>query len=184
MSFDLYLDDTTVKELADAADRNLAAPTTDENPGFKMGKEEGLGTWPELVTVRDTSIAAPKNAKPGDDSAMVIKATLEILGTADGGFPKNGGKTHYMNVYIDKKAVFDRSHDMHALNARRIGTITSLLKAVGVDVSGGVNLDEWFNGEKPLVGQKALAIIRKYKYTNRDKEEVTQTDVDGFLVAA
>jgi hypothetical protein len=187
-ALDLYLDDATVQELTEAADRNLAAPTYEDNPTFKPGKKDGLGTWSELYVVRDTALDAPKNGAQ-DGSEMVFKLVLEVLGSKEGGFDKNAGKTQYLNVYIERPVLLNKSAEGHQMAARRIGTINSLLAAVGVPTTGGVKYGDWFNGkDKPLVGQKAIGITRKYQYTSKKGpnagEEVTQTDIDGFLSAA
>jgi len=181
----LYLDDATVQELTEAADRNLAAPTFEENPTFKPGKEDGLGTWSELYSIRDAALAAPKNGKQ-DGSELVFKCVLEVLGSKDGGFDKNAGKTQYLNVYIEKPVLLNKAAEGHQMAARRMGVINSMLGAVNVPTTGGVDYGVWFNGkDKPLVGQRAIGITRKYKYTNKKTDEVvTQTDIDGFLSAA
>lgn len=184
-NFDLYLDDSTISELADAADRNLATPTTDENTTFKAGKIEGLGTWSEMFTVRDTALAAPKDG-PNDGSEMVFKVTLEVNGSKDGGFDKNAGKTHYFNAYIKKSDLFDKSGKYYQMTARRLGVVNSLLSACGVPTQGGVAYGQWFNGEKELVGQKVIGTVRKYQYEKKlngqkTGEIVTSVDIDGFL---
>lgn len=179
MSFDLYLDDATVQEITDAADRNLATPTPEENSTFKVGKKPHLGTWSEVCTIRDSAVTAPKS-DPTSKTKAVVKLTLEVLGSKEGGFDKNAGKTHYVNLYLDKAAIFDKSSSDHAKMARRAAVAMSAIKAQGVDVSGGINFDEWFNGEKPLVGQKVIAIVRKYEYV-KDGTDTPGMDVDGFL---
>ena len=184
-NFDLYLDDKTVSELADAADRNLATPTTDENTTFKAAKTEGLGTWSELMTIRDTALAPPKNGAQ-DGSELVFKVTFEINGSKDGGFDKNAGKTHYYNAYIKKSELLDKSSKMYQMAARRLGAVNSLLAACGVPTQGGIQYGQWFNGAKELVGQKVIATVRKYQYekkVNGQKtgETVTDIDLDGFL---
>lgn len=185
LGFDLYLDNDTINELADAADRNLATPNDVENPTFKPGKTEGLGTWSELFVVRDTALEAPKDG-PKDGSKMVFKAVLEVLPEKEGGFDKNAGKTHYYNGYIDKADLFDKSSKYYSMTARRLGVVNSLLAACGVPTDGGVAYAQWFNGEKPLVGQRTIATVRKYQYekkVNGQKtgEIVTAVDIDGFL---
>lgn len=186
MSFDLYLDDSTVKALTDAADRNLVTPCFEENATFKPGKEAGLGTWSELYVIRESALVPPKDGKQ-DGSVLVFKLALDVVGTAEGGVSdKNAGRTHYLNLYIDKADLFDKSSKFYAMTARRIGTVNSLLNALGVPTEGGVKYGEWFNGEdKPLVGQKVVGTTRKYKYFNKKSEEhVISVDIDGFAPVA
>lgn len=184
LNFDFYLDDSTIKELDSAADMSLSAPTFDENETFRPGKEDGLGTWSEVFKVRETAIAPPKDG-PQDGSQIVFKVTLEVMGGADGGFDKNAGKVHYYNAFIDKSTLGDKSSKMYPILARRIGTVNSLLKAVGVPMESGVNYAEWFNGtgeDKPMVGQIVKGTVRKYKYDNRRTGEkgIKAVDIDGF----
>lgn len=185
LNFDFYLDDSTIKELDSAADMSLSAPSFDENETFRPGKKDGLGTWTELFKVRETALTPPKDGKK-DGSQIVFKVTLEVLGGADGGFDKNAGKVHYYNAFIDKGTLADKSDKMYPILARRIGTINSLLKAVGVPMeTGGVNYKEWFegtDGDKPMVGQIVKGTVRKYEYDNKRTGEkgVRSVDIDGF----
>jgi len=184
MSFDLYLDDSTIKALSAAADRNLVTPCFEENETFRPGKKEGLGTWSELYVIRDTSLTPPKEGKQ-DGSVLVFKLALDVLGTAEGGpSDKNAGRTHYLNLYIDKADLLDKSSKFHQMTARRIGVVNSLLNSLGIVTEGGVKYGEWFNGEdKPLVGQKVVGTTRKYEYINKKvnpPEPVQSVDIDGF----
>lgn len=184
--FDLYLDDSTVKELSAAADRNLATPAFEENETFKPGKKAGLGTWSELFTIREAALTPPKDG-PNDGSVLVFKLQLDVIGSTEGGVSdKNAGKTHYLNLYINKADLQDKSSKFYSMTARRIGVVNSLLNSVGVSTEGGVKYGEWFNGEdKPLVGQKVVGTVRKYEYINKKTTETVQSvDIDGFFVAA
>lgn len=175
--FDLSLAPETIQEFANASDRNLTAPNIEANPHFRRGKEEGLGTWPEKVRIRDTSID-PTKKDPTNTNKLNFVAVLEVIGASDGGFATNAGRVHYYYGYIDKTELASNDPKVSGVYKRRLSVVNSLLGACGVDLTQGISsYKEWFLGEKPLVGQTAVAIIRKYRNKNTGD---TGVDVDGF----
>ena len=179
---DLAISGEAVTEYANAADRNLTAPSSkEENHTFSAGKEPGLGTWTEAVRVRDSDITATKNA-PSDATKMNFVLQLEVLGPTEGGFATNAGRTHYQYSYIDKQGLASSEPKTAGPYKRRLAVVNSLLSACGVDTTAGVaSYKAWFQGDKPLMGQKVAAIFRKYKFKNKTTgEEGVGVDIDGF----
>lgn len=180
MDFDLQLDAKTIADASAATERGLRTPTLEDNPTFKQGKEEGLGTWSEAFVVKDTTIGPPK--KGGDNP--VIQVILEVLGKADGGFDFNAGSTEYAVYYIDRAALADKSDRLHRMNLQRVASVKSLFTACGyvMPTEGQLSFASLLMGDKPLVGQKVGGVVRKYRYTNKTTGEVvTQCEVDAFL---
>lgn len=179
--FDLSLSPETVQEFQNASDRNLTAPALEDNPTFRRGKEEGLGTWSEKLRIRDTSID-PTKKDPTNQAKANFVLVLEVIGKADGGFATNAGRVHYHYGYIDKTELASQDPKVSGVYKRRLAVINSLLAACGVDISKGVpSYKEWFLGEKPLVGQTIVGVIRKYRNKNTGD---TGVDIDGFTTAA
>lgn len=175
--FDMSTTPEEQQEYKNAADRTLTAPTKDENPTFNQGKEPGLGTWTEVVKIRDTDIKPTKGA-PNDKTKLVFWLTFEILGPDQGGFITNAGRTHTDYPYIDKVAM--KSGEKAAgIYKRRMAVIDTLLSAAGADIGGGVpSYAALLKGDKPLVGQTVAAVVRKYRNNKTNENEVA---FDGFV---
>ena len=181
---DLTLTPETIQEYANAADRNLTAPSLEENPSYHQGKEAGLGSWTEVVKIHDTDMANTKS-DPSNDNKFNFVTVLSVQGPESGGFKTNAGRTHYQYFFIDKTALSSADTRVSGSYKRRLATINSLLSAVGVDLAAGVaSYKSWFapNGtDKPLVGQTVVAAFRKYRNT---KTGETGVDIDGFMPMA
>ena len=181
---DLFLSPGMLEAAAAAIDPSLKAPSdVSENPTFRAGKAKGLGTWAEAFIIRDTSYGPPKNPKEGVNAVMA-KLVLDVLGPSDGGFETNAGRMHFHTGYIDQDALRDPKHPLHRMNNIKIGVLRSLFNAVGLDMAEGISTKEVLNGGadgvKMLVGQRVQGIVRKYTYTSKQGEEVTQCEVDAF----
>lgn len=177
MSFDLSLSPETVQEYANAADRNLTAPSgNDVNPTFRAGKEAGHGSWTEVVKIHDTAIQ-PIKKDPLNENKFCFVFTLAVQGTDAGGFATNAGRTHTEYVYIDKVGLASSDPKVSGSFKRRLAAVNSLLAACGVDLAAGISsYKEWLEGEKPLVGMTVAAVLRKYRNNNNE----TQVQADGF----
>lgn len=186
---DYVLNARTMDAVKDALDRSLKAPASaEENPTFKAGAAEGLGTWMEAFIIRDTSWADPKTPRPGVD-ASVAQIQLEVLGPAEGGYATNAGAQHYHTAYIDFTSMADTASKMRGINFRRIGVLQQLVQACGYDpatqeISLEAVLNADANGLKALVGMRVGGVVRKYVYTkDRGKateEQVKACEIDGF----
>ena len=176
--FDLTLSAETVQDFANAADRNLTAPSVDDNPTFHGGKEVGLGTWTEAVKIRETALS-PVQKDPTNKNKSNFVLQLEVLGPSSGGFRTNEGRVHYQYFYIDKESLNSSDPKTSGSYKRRLAVINSLFAALGSDMSKGVaSYKAMFEGDKPLIGMKVAAIMRKYR--NRNTGE-TGVDIDGFM---
>ena len=175
--FDLTLSPDTIQEITNAADRNLTAPSHEDNPTFKQGKQPGLGTWAETVKIHDTDIVPTKNA-PGDKNKFNFVVTLSVLGPDGGGYKTNANRPHYQYFFMDKAGLASPDTKVSGSYKRRMAVINSLLSACGVDLSAGIpSYATFFKGDKPLVGLTVSAIFRKY--WNEGKGEAG-IDIDGF----
>jgi len=175
---DLTLSPETIQEYANAADRNLTAPSLEENPSFHQGKEAGLGTWTEIMKIHDTDMANTKG-DPTNDNKFNFVLVLSVQGPEQGGSKTNAGRTHYEYAFIDKTALASTDTRASAPYKRRLATVNSLLSAVGIDLASGVaSYKALFTGEKPLIGHTVAAVMRKYRNT---KTGDTGVSIDGFM---
>ena len=179
--FDLTLSPETIQEYNNAADRNLTAPSVEDNPTVRQGKEPGLGTWTEVVKIHDTDIAAVKS-DPGNKNKFNFVLTLSVQGPDGGGFVTNAGRPHYEYLFIDKAALASTDGKVSGGFKRRMAVVNSLLSAVGIDLAAGVaSYSALFTGDKPLIGQTVAAVIRKYR---NSKTGDTGCSIDGFTSLA
>lgn len=176
--FDITLSPETIQEYSNAADRNLTAPSsTEENPTFHGGKEAGLGTWTEVVKIRETALS-PVQKDPLNANKSNFVLQLEVLGPDAGGFRTNQGRVHHQYFYMDKEGLASSDPKTSGSYKRRLAVINSLLAALGSDMTKGVtSYKAIFEGDKPLVGLTVAAVVRKYR--NRNTGE-TGVDIDGF----
>lgn len=164
-------------------DRLLTAPDSSQNSTFKPGKGPGLGRWSEMTRISDTKLAAPKD-RPESKHELVFTVKFEVLGAASGGFDApNNGRTWYWTQYINTNDL--NSADSKQVNRcrRKFSTLNALLEAFGHDTSGGVEYDDYFNGDKPLLNATIGVSFNKYKYNknvNGDITPVTDMEVLGF----
>lgn len=179
--FDLTLSPETIQEITNASDRNLTAPSVDDNPTFRQGKAPGLGTWAERVKIHDTNITSVKS-DPTNTNKFNFVLVLSVLGPNDGGYSTNAGRPHYQYFYMDKTGLASSDPKVSGGYKRRLHVINSLLAACGVDISAGVpSYAAFFTADKPLVGMTVNAVFRKY-HSERSGEN--GVDIDGFTAAS
>jgi hypothetical protein len=175
---DLTLSPETIQEYSNAADRNLTAPSLEENPSFHQGKEAGLGTWTEIVKIHDTDMANTKG-DPGNDNKFNFVIVMSVQGPDVGGSKTNAGRTHYEYAFIDKTALASTDTKASGPFKRRLATVNSLLSSCGIDLAQGVSsYKALFTGDKPLVGNTVAAVMRKYRNTRTGD---TGVSIDGFM---
>lgn len=180
--FDISVTPEAAAEYRNAADRNLTAPSVEENPTFRQGKQPGLGTWTELVRVRDTSINPIKD-DPNNKNRFNMVVQLEVLGPDAGGCSTNAGRVHTQYSYIDRIALASPDSKVSGSYKRRVATINSLLAACGLDLSAGIPSYKAILGaedqpDKALVGTTVYAVMRKF-VTKKDPS-TPQMDIDGY----
>lgn len=180
--FDLTLSPETVQEYASAADRNLTCPPSAEaNRTFRAGKTAGTGTWTEVVKIHDTSIT-PTKSDPTNSNKMNFVIIHSVLGPEAGGFLTNAGRPHSQYNFIDKAALASGDTKVSGPFKRRLATINSLFKAVGMDLDAGVpsykDILDPTSGDKPLVGQVVACVFRKYLNAKTGEFGV---DIDGYM---
>lgn len=185
--FGLYLGPELIEETANAADMNLTAPSSDDNPTFRPGNKPGHGTWTETLKIVDSDFGPPSK-RPDSKTEVVMKLVCDVLGPEADGYNGNVGKAFYFNAYIDKPALLNKADKGHRTNARRIALVNSLIVALGGEVKGGVDYEVLFKGDadgsKQLVGQTVKAVIRKSDYVPKGQTEPKESvDVQGFLPA-
>ena len=179
---DLTLSPETVQEYAAAADRNLTCPASvEENRTFKPGKTAGTGTWTEVVKIHDTNITATKS-DPNNSNKMNFVIVHSVLGPEAGGFTTNAGRPHSQYNFIDKASLASGDTKVSGPFKRRLSTINSLFKAVGMDLDAGVPSYKAMlapdSGDKPLVGQVVACVFRKYLNAKTGEFGV---DIDGYM---
>lgn len=186
---DLYIGPEDQQAITDSVNSagHLPVPTVEDNPTFIPVKDPtaggaikaDLGRWTETLAVRDSSMAPPK--KNPDANAVVFQVKFDVLGTEDGGCDFNKGKTWTYVEYIDKDILFDKNHKLNNMIQRKVGKLNSLLGALGVDTSKGVNYEEYFNGEKPMIGSVVYGTLSRYRYRSKLGEVKTEFEPSVFL---
>lgn len=170
--FSLYVDESTVAAAAQATEP-LSMPDDVENPSFVAGKKEGAGSWTESLKIEETSL----NAKDGDPDTGVFFISFTVTDKASA---KNAGRTYRYYEYLDKKALFDPKHEMHRWNQQRLNRINSLLRAFGVEPP--YKYEDYFNGEKPLIGQEVNAKFSRYSSMNKKSQTAEwRLSLDAFF---
>lgn len=172
--FSFYIDATTYDEVMSAAEP-ISMPTVEENVTFVPGKKDGTGKWSEGLKIVDTSLGPDKK----DPNVAVFCIIAEITNDVS---DKNAGRPYRYYQYVDMVALKDRKHEHYRWNNQRLAKINGLLKTFGIDTAEGIHYEEWFNGEKPLQGQKVGAVFNRYKYIGKQSgAEETRTEADGFF---
>lgn len=156
----------SIKE--DLNDRSLKAPTAEQNPTFKPGRAEGLGTWEEVVKINDVVITPAKD----QPNIPVVKVVFEVLGEKDGGFSHNAGRNHWENLYVDAGAYLNPNDEKHDKARRTVGILLSLVDAAGVERDGAFDLLKCLH-EKVVQGQVVRMVVNKWSFIDKQ----TQTTV-------
>lgn len=172
--FSLYVDESTVATAAQATEP-LSVPTDVENPSFVAGRKEGAGSWTEELQIEETSFTQ----KEDDPDTGVLAVVFTVT---EGVSAKNAGRTYRYYEYIDKKALFDPKHEHHRWNQQRLNRINSLLRAFGEEPP--YEYGNYFNGEKPLLGQKVSAKFSRYSGMNKKSQTAEwRLSLDAFFPA-
>jgi hypothetical protein len=165
----VFIPPDVINDANKAADPKLEIPESAVVKGMK-GTPRFKANWNELVSIVSATMEDVEDPTKPPGRAVVL---VQLQVSPDSPDPLNLGKAIFFRGYINESSLANKGSKEYKMTIISVGKINALLRACGIETSGGVDYDQYFNGDvSPLIGSKLWAVMQHKEANEEYPQEV------------